>query len=92
MNANQLEFLRLLGVYTAGRFDVWALAGPAKASCRAHVMSALAMAKVPQSRAGVTVIWEALRCIVKPEGSCLAVLERDASARASEIVLSLKGA
>ncbi len=48
-----IEAVRLLRIYTAGRFDPWALAGRAKASCRAHVMSALAGKKTPQSKSGV---------------------------------------
>jgi hypothetical protein len=40
---------RLIDVYCGGRFyDLWQLAGPAKASCRAHVMSTLLARKVPQ--------------------------------------------
>jgi hypothetical protein len=38
---NVKEAIRLLGTYTAGRFDIWMLSGSAKASCRAHVMSTL---------------------------------------------------
>lgn len=86
MQPNQREFLRLLGVYTGGRFDPWNLAGPAKASCRAHIMSALAMSKVPQARAGVTVIWESLKLITQPQGSCLAMQERDAANRAAALL------
>ncbi len=51
-----VEAVRLLGIYTAGRFDAWLLAGPAKASCRAHVMSALAGQRMPQSKSGVVAI------------------------------------
>ncbi len=50
------EAIRVLGIYTAGRFDVWALAGSARASCRAHVMSTLLNRRVPQSQAGVNAI------------------------------------
>lgn len=45
--------VKLLGAYTAGRFDIWLLAGSSKASCRAHVMSVLIGHKVPQSKAGI---------------------------------------
>ena len=52
---NVREALRLLGVYTAGHYDIYALAGPGRASCRAHVMAELlGLPKVPQSKAGVT--------------------------------------
>lgn len=55
-DAELCEACRLLHVYTGGRCDVWALAGPAKASCRAHVMSALMGKKMPQAKSGVTAI------------------------------------
>ena len=51
-----LEAIRLLGAYTANRFDVWTIAGNARASCRAHVMSALLGRKTPQSKSGVNAI------------------------------------
>ena len=35
------EAVRLLGVYTAGSFNVWDLSGSQKSSCRAHIMSHL---------------------------------------------------
>ncbi len=50
------EACRIIGVYTANRFNTWALAGPARASCRAHVMSVLMGRKMPQSKSGVTAI------------------------------------
>ncbi len=53
------EAIRLLGIYTAGRYDVWILAGRAKASCRAHVLSTLLDKTVPQSKAGVNAIRDA---------------------------------
>lgn len=78
LNPNQTAALRLLGVYTAGRFDFWILAGPAKASCRAHIMSALAGYRVPQSRAGVTALRLAFHAFAQPpQGGCNA--ERDDS-------------
>lgn len=86
MTTNEREFLRLLGVYTGGRFVPWALAGPAKASRRAHVMSALAGARVPQSRAGITAIEQALFSITQADGSCLAVREDNAAAKAARML------
>ena len=50
------QAIRTLGAYTAGRFDIWLLAGPAKASCRAHVMSDLLGVRTPQSKSGVFAI------------------------------------
>lgn len=38
---NVTEAIRLLGVYTAGTFNVWDLSGSQKTSCRAHIMSHL---------------------------------------------------
>ena len=69
---NTREAVRLLGVYTAGRFDLWALAGPARASCRAHVASALAGRKVPQSKAGVTMLRDSFYAIANPDGDHMA--------------------
>ena len=69
------EAVRLLGAYTAGRFEVWELAGPAKASCRAHVMSALMGRKIPQAKSGVNAILEAFFARLEIDGSCRAVQE-----------------
>ena len=77
MQANEHEFIRLIGVYTAGRFDPYDLAGPAKASCRAHCMSALAGKRMPQSKSGVTVLREELFRITGAQGECLAEREQD---------------
>ena len=41
LTLQQKRALFALGVYTAWRFDVWALAGAGKAGCRAHVLSEL---------------------------------------------------
>lgn len=75
MTSEQTEALKLLQTYTAGRFDVWNLFGPAKASCRAHIMSALAGKRIPQSQSGVNALRAAFYEIAKPEGSCPAVRE-----------------
>ena len=56
LTAAERAALRLLRVYTAGRFDIYVLAGNSKASCRAHIMSELEGCRVPQSRAGVTAL------------------------------------
>jgi hypothetical protein len=74
------EAIRLLGVYTAGRFDIWALAGSSRASCRAHVMSALKGHKVPQSQSGVTALREEFCNQARAhgaviDGDCIAVRE-----------------
>ena len=64
------EAIKLLGTYTAGRFDVWMLAGSSKASCRAHIMSVLQGAKVPQAKSGVNALREALYTQAKIDGEC----------------------
>lgn len=72
MTDNLSEGIRLLGAYTAGRFDIWALAGSYKAGCRAHVMSGLMGRRVPQSKAGVTALQSAFYAQIKPAGDCSA--------------------
>lgn len=75
-SANTAEAVRLLGVYTAGRFDVWVLAGNAKAGCRAHIMSALLGRRVPQSKSGVNAMREAFYNLANPAGDCPAAREK----------------
>lgn len=53
MNANLVQAVSLLGIYTARRYSFWFLAGPSKASCRAHIMSALLGRKATQRESGV---------------------------------------
>lgn len=75
---NQKEAIRLLGAYTAGRFDIWELAGNAKASCRAHIMSALNGKRTPQSKSGVYAMYEAFFSLSDPhfpKYTCNAVRE-----------------
>ncbi len=67
--------VRLLGAYTAERFDVWALAGRAKASCRAHIMGALLDRKATQRESGVTALRSEFYSQMGIKGSCLAVRE-----------------
>lgn len=50
------EAIRVLGIYTAGTYDIWSLAGRAKASCRAHVLSTLLGKSISQSKARVNVV------------------------------------
>ena len=77
MTSNEKEFVRLIGVYTARRFCTWQLAGQSKASCRADIMSALHGARVPQSKAGVTVIESAVHSLFDTQGRCIAARESD---------------
>lgn len=69
------EAIRLLGVYTAGRYDLWALAGQGKASCRAHVMSALCGQKMTQAKSGVTALRSAFYAAIGIAGECEAARE-----------------
>lgn len=50
------EGIRLLNTYTAGSFNLWVLAGHAKANVRARVMTGLLGKKAPQSKSGVNAI------------------------------------
>jgi hypothetical protein len=74
---NTQEAIRLLGTYTAGRFDIWMLSGSAKASCRAHVLSVLLGVKTPQSKSGVNALREAFYQAGNIEGDCLAAREEN---------------
>ena len=74
------EALRLLGIYTAGRYDIWALAGPRKASCRAHVLSTLLAKSVPQSKAGVNAIRDAFYSACNVTGETINEREENFSA------------
>ena len=70
MNTPISEAIRILGIYTAGSFDIWALAGPAKASCRAHVLSTLLSKNTPQSKAGVNALRDAFYNACSIDGEC----------------------
>src|SRR2546426_5946521 len=69
---NLKEALRVLGSYTAERYDVWMLAGNSRASYRAQVMSVLKGIRVPQSKAGVHALRAALYEAANIERDCLA--------------------
>ena len=56
MDEQTKQAIKVLGTYSAGRYDVWSLAGSARASCRAHVMSTLLGVKTPRSKSGVNAI------------------------------------
>ena len=69
------EAVRVLGAYSP-RFDIWALAGPARASCRAHVMAVLlGVPKVPQAKAGVNALRSEFYARARIAGNCEAVRE-----------------
>ena len=75
LTLQQKRALFALGVYTAWRFDVWALAGSCKAGCRAHILSELAGKRVPQSQSGVNALRAALYEVTNPDGACEAARE-----------------
>lgn len=85
MNTNTREAIRLLGAYTAGRFDIWILAGSARASCRAHVLSALTGKKVPQRMAGVTALRSAFYTALEIAGECEAHREENFVAACKQV-------
>jgi hypothetical protein len=72
------EAVRLFGVYTAGRFNFWTLAGNPKATCRAHILSALRGRKATQREAGLTALREAFAAFLLPGVDlCRAGLEEE---------------
>lgn len=77
MDNNTIKALKTLSTYTAGRFDVWALAGDSKKSCRQHVMSELLGAKTPIAKCGVTAIREEFQKRLGATGDCIAAREGD---------------
>jgi hypothetical protein len=67
---NLPKAIHLLGAHTGGRFDVWMLAGSARASARAWILSELTGRKVPQSQAGVNALRSALYAAAGVTGDC----------------------
>lgn len=81
-----IEAIRLLGIYTGGTFDIWSLAGHAKASCRAHIMRVLiGLERCPQSKAGVNALREAFYLAGGITGECLAEREENFLAWVREV-------
>ena len=74
---NLVEAIKLLGVYTAWRFDIWAISGNARASCRSHVMSVLKGVKTPQSKSGVNALAAEFHSRAGITGECDAVAEHN---------------
>ena len=72
MSENVKEAIRLTGIYTGYTYNLWALAGNAKAGCRAHIMSALVGKRMPQSKSGVTALRSALYSTLGIDGTCIA--------------------
>ena len=68
---NYLPAIKTLSIYTAGSFNIWALSGNAKASCRAHIMAdLLGLDKYPQSKSGVNAIKDEFYRQAKILGDC----------------------
>ena len=88
MKQNHIEALKLLGVYSGNSFDVWRLAGPAKASCRAHIMSIFNDKRTPQSKSGVTVLRSSLWGLFNLSGNCQARRETDFINKAKTLLQS----
>lgn len=70
MKPNELEAVRLLGVYTGRSFKLYHLTGNARAAHRSHVMSELCGKRMPQSKSGITAIKEALYKLSGVPGNC----------------------
>ena len=64
------EAIRVLGIYTAGSYNICDLSGPRHASQRAHVLSTLQARTVPQSKAGVNAIRDAFWSACQITGEC----------------------
>ena len=79
MDDRMKRAIRVLGAYTAQRFDIWVLSGNAKAGCRAHVMSELLGVKTPRSKSGVNAIRQEFysRMGIWRDGLCLAEMENE---------------
>ena len=92
LDSNRREAARLLGAYSGGHFTLGGLFGPVKATCRAHILSALTGEKVAKSNAG----WNALRLALfdafAVPSDCLALMEDSLSEIAREASKPAKGA
>ena len=77
MDESVVKALKSFSTYSAGNFDVWSLAGDAKASCRQHIMSELLGAKVPRAKCGVTAIREEFQRRLGATGDTIAAREGD---------------
>ena len=80
LDEDVIEAARLLGAYSGGRFDIWALAGRSKATCRQHVMTTLVKGKgaeknLPQKDCGVNAMRDKFYEHINPPGDCIAARE-----------------
>lgn len=83
---NLKEGLRVLGVYTAGRFDFYALAGDAKGTCRKHVMEALLEQKMPIAKCGITAMRQVFHLALGVQRDCIAREDDEFVAKAREVL------
>ncbi len=88
LQPHEFQAVKLLSAYTAGRFDIWTIAGPRRASCRAHVMSVLLNRKTPQAQSGVNAIRDAFYRVAGPAivGDCINAREESFVAWAREVL------
>jgi hypothetical protein len=68
--ANVREAMRLTRTYLGGRCELFALAGPAKRSCRKHILEVLRGAKVKANECGINALEAALYEAAGVRGSC----------------------
>ena len=89
MTTTQLkDGIKLLSTYSGGTFEIWALAGSSKGSCRVHVMSVLTGVKTPQAKSGVNAIRSLLMAEIKPEGNCIAIRDKNFTAYCKQLLTS----
>lgn len=86
---NLTHAIRLVGIFTAGRFDLWNLAGDQNAPDRAAILSALTGQWPPRSKAGVTALRTALYAALEITGTCEAHRQDNFAEAARAIVASL---
>jgi len=75
MDESILKALRSFSTYSAGRFDVYSLAGDSKAKARQQVMSELMGAKVPRAKCGINAIKEEFQRRLGVTGATIAERE-----------------
>ena len=82
LDFRQVEARRLYLAYTGDRCRIDSLYGPVKASCRAHILTALRGVKAPQSKAGWSIFREAMYVLFGATGDCTAARDDSLAALA----------
>ena len=77
MTENQEKALYLLSVYTAGKFTLWNLSGNGNVKKRVAILTALRGEKVPQAKAGVSVLEREFHALAETTGGCGAEREEN---------------